>query len=217
MPPALSESRNTGTSPAWKPSTMSSRSRPCTPPCRNCDADAASSRGARSRRRPIATYWVNTSTESPGIDDGVEQLVERVELAGAAVRAARAGGGSCAGWLQICLSAVSSLSTRPAAGDALARHRSGRASRAPPPRRAWPARRSGARRGRSRSWAAGRARCRGRDLRRRRRNGRTRRARRSVATRVARRARRVRRPCGGTPRAARAGRGWSSRGSPTAR
>ena len=60
-----------------------------------------------------ATYWVKTSTDSPSARMIVEQVVERGELARAARRAGPVSCRNCAGWLQICFSAVSSLSTSP--------------------------------------------------------------------------------------------------------
>ena len=61
MPPAFSDSRNTGTSPAWNRATIASRSRTGVPPCRNWCGTPALARWASSSRA-MATYWVKTST-----------------------------------------------------------------------------------------------------------------------------------------------------------
>ena len=109
MPPALSERRNTGASPAWNPSTISWRVGPSNAAVQEPACRCRGARGARSSRRPIATYWVKTRTDVALGGDHVEQLVEGVELARAPGERARAGARYCAGWLQICLSAGEQL------------------------------------------------------------------------------------------------------------
>ena len=83
MPPALSESRKTGTppasGPAWKLATIASRCRTGVPPWRNWWGIPARDRWS-STSRAIATYWVKTSTELSSARAVAEQLVEQVEL-----------------------------------------------------------------------------------------------------------------------------------------
>ena len=61
MPPALSESRKTGTSPAWKRATIASRSPDGRATVQELVGYAGGARW-RSSRRAIATYCVKTST-----------------------------------------------------------------------------------------------------------------------------------------------------------
>ena len=108
MPPAFSESRNTGASPAWKPSTISWRCLAGRPPCRN--------------RLPMPRAVQVGLEQAAHLDvlgehqdrvalrgDHVDQLVEGVELARSARRRGPRWRRYCAGWLQICFRAGEQL------------------------------------------------------------------------------------------------------------
>ena len=113
MPPAFSDSRNTGTSPAWKRATIASRSATGVPPCRNWCGTPVRARCCSSSR-PIATYWVNTST-APSSASTVS--TSSSSSSSFSERPASRTAPDClrkwAGWLQICLRPVSSVSTSP--------------------------------------------------------------------------------------------------------
>ena len=79
MPPAFRLSRKTGTSPAWKRSTIASRSRTGVPPCRNWCGMPYADRCASSSLA-MATYWVNTKHRAVLGDHRGQQLVDQVEL-----------------------------------------------------------------------------------------------------------------------------------------
>ena len=106
---------------------MRSRSATGVPPCRSSAGTARAARCAVSRRA-IATYWVKTSAEPSSarrVSSSSSSRASLPERPRAAVRAVRSSFRYCAGWLQICLSAVEQLQDQAAPGDAL------RASRSP--------------------------------------------------------------------------------------
>ena len=89
MPPAFSDSRNTGTPRAWKVSTISSRWRTEVPPCRNSVGHAGVVEVALEQSRHGDVLREDQHRAALG-QDRAEELVEQVELLGA-VRQPRVG------------------------------------------------------------------------------------------------------------------------------